>query len=64
MPCVTLFKLFKLSSAGPGAGGPRLRTLLSLTVISKTGAKMFALLWDDADQYLGFVGVPKPPVAY
>ncbi len=25
---------------------------------------MFALLWDDADQYLGFVGVPKPPVAY
>ncbi len=23
---------------------------------------MFSLLWDDADQYLGFVGVPKPPV--
>ena len=32
------------------------------TNFSKTGEKMFSLLWDDADQYLGFVGVPKPPV--
>ena len=23
---------------------------------------MFSMMWDDTDQYLGFVGVPKPPV--
>ena len=25
---------------------------------------MFSLLWDDTDQYLGFVGIPKPPVNF